>query len=135
MFYSDGSQAEEEFGLALRYRSIGEILSDHKLAALGDAYVNFIYSLALSRRTGSPEGAKVQSQVLAEALKKASLREFLPARTDRHKQADGAEALLVYAWMKGLMTLEDSVNILDQHEKPTEAFCSLILATKKKLRF
>ena len=135
MLHNDGSQAEEELGLALKHRSIGEILSDHKLAALGDAYVNFIYSLALSRRTGSPEGAKVQSQVLAEALKRANLRGFLPARTDRHKQADGAEALLVYAWIKGLMTLEDAVNVLNQHEEPTEAFYSLILATKKNLRF
>lgn len=135
MLHNDCNQAEEDFGFTLKHRSIEEILSDHKLAALGDAYVNFIYSLALSRKTGSPEGAKVQSQVLAEALKRADLRRLLPARTDRHKQADGAEALLVYAWIKGLITIEDAVNSLDEHENPTEAFRSLIIVTKNKLRF
>ena len=132
---NDDSQTEEEFGFSLKHKSIGEVLLDHKLATLGDAYVNFIYSLALSRRTRSPEGAKVKSQVLAEALKKANLRRLLPARTDRHKQADGAESILVYAWIKGLMTIGEAVNILDKHENPTEAFCALILASNKKIRF
>ena len=108
-------------------------MSDHKLASLGDAYVNFIYSLALSRRTGLPEGAKVQSLLLAEALKRANLRGFLPSRTDRHKQADGAESILVFVWIKGLMSIEEAVNILSQNEDQTEAFCSLMLAAKKKL--
>jgi len=133
MLHADDDQAREKFGSVLKHKNMSEILMDHKLAALGDAYVNFIYSMALSRRTGSPQGAKVQSRVLAEALKRANLRELLPARTDRHKQADGAEALLVYAWIKGLMPLEDAVSILYQHEKPIEAFYSLILATKKRL--
>ncbi len=36
--------------------SIQEVLTDRHLAALEDAYVNFIYSLALSGRKGKPEG-------------------------------------------------------------------------------
>lgn len=95
--------------------------------------MNFIYSLALSNRRGEPIGAKVNSRILAEALKKAELRKFLPSRADRHKQADAAEALTVYAWIQGLITLEESVNILKQHEDATEAFCSFLLMAKRKL--
>ncbi len=135
MFRNEGTQAEGNSGILLKHRTMEEVLSDHKLAALGDAYVNFIYSLALSRKKGSPEGAKVQSRVMAEALKRANLRGLLPARTDRHKQADGTEALLVYAWIKGLVTIEDAVQVLNEHENPAEAFCFLILDIKQKLHF
>jgi len=110
-----------------------EILSNHKLAALGDAYVNFLYSLAISKKTGEPTGSKVDSRILAEALKKAELREYLPSRTDRHKQADAAEALIVYAWLKGLMSLEEGVNILERYEDEVEGFCNLLILAKKKL--
>jgi len=121
------------FAFIPQYRSLHEVLTDHKLAALGDAYVNFIYSLALSNRRGEPIGAKVDSRILAEALKRAELRKFLPSRADRHKQADAAEALIVYAWIQGLITIEDGVNILKQHEDATEAFCSFLLMAKRRL--
>lgn len=39
------------------HRNLTEVLTGHKLASLGDAYVNFAYSLALSNRTGRPTGA------------------------------------------------------------------------------
>jgi hypothetical protein len=111
-----------------------EILTDHKLAALGDAYVNFIYSLALSKRKEQPVGAKVKSQILAEALKKAELREFLPRRTDRHSQADAAEALIVYAWIQNLMSIEEGVDLLGRHENVIEAFCSLLCTARRRLK-
>lgn len=114
-------------------KDIKEILSNHKLAALGDAYVNFLYSLAVSKKSGEPAGAKVDSRLLAEALKKAGLREYLPARTDRHKQADAAEALIVYAWLKGLIPLEEGVSILEQYEDTIEGFSNLLILAKKKL--
>jgi len=116
-----------------KYKSLSEILSDRKLATLGDAYVNFIHSLTLSKKKGEPTGARVDSHVLAKALKKAGLREFLPSRTDRHKQADAAEALIVYAWIKNLTTTEEDVDILKEHEDPTDGFCSLLLTARKKL--
>jgi hypothetical protein len=78
--------------------------------------VNFIYSVALSKRKGQPVGTKVKSHILAEALKKAELREFLPRRTDRHSQADAAEALIVYVWIQNLMSIEEGINLLGQHE-------------------
>ena len=118
-----------------KYKSLREILTDQKLATLGDAYVNFIHSLALSKKRGEPTGARVDSHILAKALKKAGLRDFLPSRTDRHKQADAAEALIVYAWIKDLTTIEDDVNILEEHEDSTEGFCSILLTARKNLPF
>jgi len=118
-----------------KYRSLSEILTDQKLATLGDAYVTFIHSLALSKKRGEPTGARVNSHILAKALKKAGLREFLPSRTDRHKQADAAEALIVYAWIKDLTTIEDDVNVLKEHEDSAEGFYSLLLTARKKLPF
>jgi len=121
------------FAFIPRYTDLREVLMDQKLAALGDAYANFVYSVALSKRKGEPTGAKVDSRLLAEALKKAGLRKLLPSRIDRHKQADAAEALIVYAWIQGSMTMEEGVSILEQGEDMVEAFCSLLLTAKRKL--
>ena len=121
------------FAFIPQYRNLREVLMDQKLAALGDAYVNFIYSVALSKRKGEPTGAKVDSRLLAEALKKAGLRNLLPSRIDRHKQADAAEALIVYAWVRGSVTMEEGISILEQGEDMIEAFCSFLLTAKRKL--
>jgi hypothetical protein len=121
------------FTFISRHKDLHEVLVDQKLAALGDAYVNFVYSVALSKRKGEPTGAKVDNRLLAEALKKAGLRNLLPSRIDRHKQADAAEALIVYAWVRGSMTMEEGVSILEQGEDTVDAFCSFLLKAKKKL--
>jgi len=62
------------------YTSLPQILADRKLASIGDAYINFVYSLALSQRKGKPSGAKVKETALSEALRKAGLREHLPLK-------------------------------------------------------
>lgn len=116
-----------------KYNTLHEVLTDHKLAALGDAYVNLIFSLAQSNKIGEPVGARVDNNLLASALKKAGLRELLPSRTNRHEQADAAEALIVYAWIRDVMTIKEGVNILEQHEDQVEAFCSLIRKAMEKL--
>ena len=103
---------------------------DQKLASLGDPFVNFIYSLSISRRKGEPIGTKVDSRVLSKALKKAGLRRLLPSRTDRHTQADAVEALIVYVWAQKIITIEEGVEILEQHEDPIEAFCTLLATIK-----
>jgi hypothetical protein len=121
------------FAFIPQYRNLREVLMDQKLAALGDAYVNLVYSVALSKRKGEPTGAKVDNRLLAEALKKAGLRSFLPSRIDRHKQADAAEAVIVYAWVRGSMTMEEGVSILEQGEDIVEAFCSFLLTAKNRL--
>jgi len=115
-----------------QHKSLTEVLMDQKLAKLGDAYVNFLYSMALSKKKGEPAGTKVQGRLLADAFKKAGLREFLPSRIDRHKQADAAEALIVYPWLLGSMTMEEALEILEQNEDAIEAFSVLLLAAKSK---
>ena len=121
------------FKLTHEYQNLNEVLMDQKLAKLGDAYVNFLYSLAISKKDGVPTGIKVKGKLLADALKKADLRKFLPSRTDRHKQADAAEALIVYAWALGAMTMEEGLEILEKTEDNVEAFCCLLQTAKIKI--
>ena len=120
------------FTLIQQYQNLTEVLMDQKLAKLGDAYVNFLYSLALSKKNGKPTGIKVKGRLLADAFKKADLRKFMPSRMDRHKQADAAEALIVYAWIRGSMTMEESLEILEQNEDSIEAFSHILLNAKRK---
>lgn len=121
------------FTLKQQYKGLTEIFMDQKLAKLGDAYVNFLYSLALSNKKGNPTGIKVKGSLLADAFKKAGLRKFLPSRIDRHKQADAAEALIVYVWIQGLMSLEESLEIFEKSEDDLEAFSCLMLTAKMKI--
>lgn len=116
------------------YKSLLEVLTDRRLAALGDAYVNFVYSLALSRRKARPDGGKVKGVVLAEALRKAGLRKILPTRIDRHVISDAAEALAVYAWLQNLMRLEDCVEVLSKSSSLEEGLTQLFLGIKEKIR-
>ena len=118
------------FEFIQQHESLSEVLMDQKLAQLGDAYVNFLYSLAVSKKSGEPAGIKVKGRLLADAFKKADLRKFLPSRVDRHKQADAAEALIVYAWVRGSMTMEEGLEILEQNEDNVEAFSCLLLTAK-----
>jgi len=102
------------------------IVSDRGLARLGDAYINFIYSLALSEIKGTPTGVKVSDRILAEAAKSSGLRSLLPKRTRRNDTANAVEALLVYAWRNKLMASEEAINILKDHPVPEESFAHLL---------
>ena len=116
------------------YENLMQVLTDRKLAALGDAYVNFAYSLALSNKTGKPCGKKVKGTALAEALREAGLRTFLPSRMDRHSLSDAAEALLAYAWLHNLFTLEDSVETLVQSDTLENGLSQLLLKAKERIK-
>jgi hypothetical protein len=117
------------------YNSLTDVLTDHRLASLGDAYVNFAYSLALSSRTGKPSGAKVKGKVLAGALRKAEVREYLPSRMTSHALADAAEALIVYAWLSRCITLEESVSILAKADDAVEGLSKLLVLIRKRVTF
>jgi len=121
------------FPFVPQYESLSEVLMDQKLASLGDAYVNFLYSLSLSKKGGKPTGTKVKGRLLADAFKRVELRKFLPSRIDRHKKADDAEALIVYAWLRGSMTMEEGLKILEQNGDRVEAFSLLLLTAKRKI--
>ena len=88
--------------------------------------------MVLSKRKGEPAGTKVQGRLLSDAFKKAGLRKFLPTRIDRHKQADAAEALIVYPWLLGSMTIEEALEIFEQNEDDVEGFSFLLLTAKNK---
>lgn len=117
------------------YKSLTEVLTDHKLAALGDALVNFTYSLALSKKRRQPAGAKVRGAVLKEAVRKAGLRESMPSRVSSHMMADAAEALIAYAWLKGHVTLEECVTILAEGENLVEGFTKLLSKIRERITF
>jgi hypothetical protein len=108
-----------------------DVLTDHKLASLGDSFINFAFSLALSEKKGAPEGKKVKGTLLAEALRRAGLREHLPSRMTSHMLADAAEALIVYAWLQGHITLEETVAILEKNDDPVEDLSHLL----EKIRY
>ncbi len=115
------------------YKSLEEILLDKDLAALGDAFVNFLYSLVVSQRLGHPNGAKVNNRTLAEAVKRADLRKLLPRRIDRHVLGNAAEALIVFAWLADTVTFEDSLKILSEKDDAIEAFTVLLREIIKRL--
>jgi len=116
-----------------KYGSLEELLLDKDLASLGDSYVNFVYSLAMSQKLKRPVGAKVDNQILAEAVTKSGLRRFLPHRVDRHARGNAAEALLVFAWLENLLELEDCTKVLSREDDVAEAFARLIGDVLRKL--
>jgi hypothetical protein len=115
--------------------SLAEVLADRDLASLGDAYVNFVYSLALSNKKKKPVGTKVKGSVLAEALRKAGLRHCLGSGMSRHALADAAEALIVYAWLNGCLTLNESVAIIGTGKDAVEGVSTLLATAKKRVIF
>ena len=123
------------FSFRTARESLSEVLTDHDLASLGDAYVNFAYSLALSEKRKKPLGVKVKGSVLAEALRKAGLRDYLGSRMSRHALADAAEALIVYAWLNGNLTLDESVKILRKREDAVEGVTELLGTVKRRVTF
>ncbi len=108
------------------YDSLTELLLDKDLASLGDSYVNFVYSLAMSQKLGHPTGAKVNNKVLADAVETSGLRKFLPHRVDRHARGNAAEALLVFAWLQDMLEMEDCIKVLREKEDPVDAFAMLL---------
>lgn len=108
---------------------------DHELASLGDSYINFVYSLTLSAKTGKPSGAKVKGDVLAEAVRTAKLRDFLPSRMSRHALADAAEALVVYAWLQRRMSVEESAAMIAGGKDTAEGMVKLLSAAMKRTTF
>jgi hypothetical protein len=94
--------------------AIRQILRDKQLASLGDALVNLIYSLALTRNSGRPQGVKVSDRILAEALRLAGLRQYLGTRVARKDMANAGEALIAEAYRRNILTIEEGVRILSE---------------------
>jgi hypothetical protein len=130
-----------------RYPDHKAAFLDKKLAGFGDGLVNLMYSLALTQTKGQPVGAKVSNFVLAEALSAAGLRHFAPSRADRQHLADVAEAIVAYAWFRGIITLGVTSRILigdfsqrnlhdreDLREGAKEGFTHLLIEIAGRLK-
>jgi hypothetical protein len=129
------SRQRKELFFTWNRKCLEEVLIDRDLASLGDAYINLVYSLALSNRRMKPEGTKVKGSILAEALRRAGLREHLPSRMSRHALADAAEALIVYGWLENCLTLYDCVSILGKSDDSVDCLTRLLVAAKERITF
>ncbi len=110
----------------MTYEKIARVLMDRKLARFGDSYVNFIFSLALTRAKEEPQGARVSDRVLADAAVKAGIRKLLPKRTKRNDVANSIESLLAYGWLNGIISLEESARVLEKNiQTPSDAVAQL----------
>ena len=126
MLIVHGLKRGKSFLLAREYDNLREVMTDRDLASLGDAFINFAYSLALSNRKGKPAGAKVKGTLLAEALRRAELREEFRSRASSHDLADAAEALIVYSWLRGCLALEEIVSVLEKSETTVHGLTKLL---------
>ena len=113
--------------------TISSVMQDRKLASLGDAYINLVYSMALTEISGEPRGVKVSDRILSHAFKEAGLREYLGARQSRKDFANASEALLIETFRKGLMTVDESVKIISQKPNLTDGVADLLKTALKRL--
>jgi hypothetical protein len=102
------------------------ILSNHSLAKFGDTIVNFLYSLAKTENLGVPCGERVKDKALAEALRKANLRDLMPNSLNAGELGDGVEAIVGYFYLNKLLSIEEMKNILSKELEPynEEAYSS-----------
>jgi hypothetical protein len=110
-------------------------MRDKQLASLGDAYVNFVYSLALTHLSGYPQGTKVSDRVLSQALKLAGLRDELGTRVAKKDLANASESILAEAYRRNLLTIEESVRVIsEQPENPATGISGLLKLAAERLR-
>jgi hypothetical protein len=108
-------------------------MQDKKLARLGDAYINLVYSLALTESQGQPQGVKVSDRVLAEAFKSAGLRSYLGTGHSRKDFANASEAILIDAYRKGMLTLNESVKVIIHGGNFTAGIAELLKLSVERL--
>jgi len=114
--------------------TVQRVMRDRQLASLGDAFVNFIYSLALTQINGHPEGTKVSDRILSEAFRLTNLREQLGSRLSRKDLANAAESLLVDAYRKHLLSIDESVQILSTNpDGPVAALSDLLKVAAERV--
>jgi hypothetical protein len=113
---------------------IRQAINDKQLASLGDAFINFVYSLALTQMSGYPRAVKVSDRILSEAFRLAGLRQYLGTRVSRKDLANASESLLVDAYRKRLLTIEESVKVLcDNRDGPEAGLRDLLRLSVERL--
>lgn len=107
--------------------TLRQVMRNKQLASLGDAFVNFVYSLALTQTNGEPRAVKVSDRILADAFKLAGLRKYLGTRVSKKDMANAAESLLVDGYQKKLITIEESVRTLSENPDGLETGLSQLM--------
>jgi len=108
--------------------TLRQVMRNKQLASLGDAFVNFVYSLALTQANGGkPQSVKVSDRILADAFKLSGLRKYLGTRISKKDLANASESLLVDAYQKKLITIEESVRILSEDPNGLQAGLSQLM--------
>lgn len=108
IFYSEG----------VRIMRYSKDFTDKNLSKFGDSLINFIFSLALSEYLGHPSAGRVPNASLTIALEKSGLLHHVPPRTDKHGKGDIAEAIIAYAWLEKIISIEEAVKILWENLSP-----------------
>jgi len=112
-----------------------QIMRDKQLASLGDAYVNLVYSLTLTRLNGYPQGTKVSDRILAQALRLSGLRDRLGTRVTKKDMANASEAVLAEAYLKDLLTIRESVLLICRcSDNPTTGLSNLLKLAAQRLQ-
>lgn len=119
-----------------------EVTEKHDLSAIGDSFVNLIYSLALSNVLGRPVGKRAPNLMLKEALLGSGVRQKAGTRLKKQEMGDFVESELFRAWIEGYVTLEECVRILTDAMRKEEdvksasiiAFAELLDEVEKRKR-
>jgi len=82
------------------------------LAKLGDALINFLFSSAKTKATNTPTGGRVPNKVLSKALKYANICLDMFSYGELKDKADLVEAIIAYAWLNRILTLQELEEIL-----------------------
>lgn len=115
-------------------RGLLKVLLDRGLARLGDSYLNFVYSLALSRSSGRFTGTKVSDRILLQAARISGIRAVLPKRMRRNEVANAIEALIVYAWLKNEVGIDETVEVLAKNmAAPPAAIAQVAMSAVMRL--
>jgi len=107
--------------------NLRRVMQDKHLASLGAAFVNFVYSLALTQINGHHQATKVSDRILSEAFRLAGLREHLGSRLSRKDLANGAESLLAEAYRRQVISVDECVSILSEDPEGPETGLSVLL--------
>ncbi len=119
---SVGASEEERIHGVIRPSLLNTLVHDEDLAQLGDAFVNFTFSLALSIVTQRCMGFKISDRVLAEALKLSrwGRDKILILKGKKGVMGNYAEALMLIAWAEGWMTIDEFVGCFLTHPPSPE---------------
>lgn len=85
-------------------------------ARLGDSFLNFVYSAAKTRAAGRPFGERVPNKVLSRALELSGIE----MKSERRDKGGTVEAILGYAWFRGVISLEEAIEIVSRRMSKME---------------